>query len=351
MLFASLVEKAIESRCDELTLEVRVSNRIAQNLYTKYGLEVTGRRTRYYPDNHEDAWIMCFAPPARRGISDVILGTRRTAARTHPGRANEHTGHREPPHERGRGMSPATSEPPRRTILITNDDGIASAGLRELARALAPVGEVEIIAPEHNWSASGHSKTMHKPLRVTPAHLADGTPALAASGSPSDCVALALLGILDHRPDLVVSGINQGANVGHDLTYSGTVSAAMEAVIAGIPAIAISLDSFESHPYDVAAGFAALLASKTPLRAVRTAAAAQRQRSGPASGTDLRSTGNPSGTESVSRRVGTAHRPAGPLVLLDWRRPARRGSRGRDGHRRAQPGLCVDHAHHPGPDR
>ncbi len=149
-----------------------------------------------------------------------------------------------------------------RTILVTNDDGIASAGLRELATALANVGKLAIIAPEHNWSASGHSKTMHKPLRVTPAHLSDGRPALAASGSPSDCVALALLGLVEERPALVVSGINQGANVGHDLTYSGTVSAAMEAVIAGIPAIAVSLDSFESQLYEVAAAFAARLATR-----------------------------------------------------------------------------------------
>lgn len=155
-----------------------------------------------------------------------------------------------------------TPNPSERTILITNDDGIASAGLRELATALATVGKLAIIAPEHNWSASGHSKTMHKPLRVTPAHLSDGRPALAASGSPSDCVALALLGLLEERPALVVSGINQGANVGHDLTYSGTVSAAMEAVIAGIPAIAVSLDSFESQHYEVAAAFAARLATR-----------------------------------------------------------------------------------------
>jgi 5'-nucleotidase len=152
--------------------------------------------------------------------------------------------------------------PERPTILVTNDDGVASPALRELARALAEVGDVFIIAPEHNWSASGHSKTMHKPLRVSPAQLSDGSPALATSGSPSDCVALALLGILDKRPALVVSGINQGANVGHDLTYSGTVSAAMEAVIAGIPAIAISLDSVESQSYDVAAHFAARLAGR-----------------------------------------------------------------------------------------
>jgi len=150
----------------------------------------------------------------------------------------------------------------RPTILVTNDDGIASPGLQELARALADVGEVAIVAPEHNWSSSGHSKTMHKPLRVTPTRLTDGTPALAASGSPSDCVALALLGVLECTPALVVSGINQGANVGHDITYSGTVSAAMEAVIAGIPAIAISLDSYDGGQFALAAQFAAKLAAR-----------------------------------------------------------------------------------------
>jgi hypothetical protein len=80
-------------------------------------------------------------------------------------------------------------------IFLTNDDGVSAPGLAALARALRPGGEVTVIAPEHNWSAGGHSKTMHKPLRVSPARLADGEPALAGSGSPSDCVALALLGL------------------------------------------------------------------------------------------------------------------------------------------------------------
>jgi len=150
----------------------------------------------------------------------------------------------------------------RHTILVTNDDGIAAPGLRVLASALSDLGDLVIIAPEHNWSASGHSKTMHKPLRLTPAHLADGRPAMAASGSPSDCVALALLGAIEERPSLVISGINQGANVGYDLTYSGTVSAAMEAVIAGIGAIAVSLDSYDSQEFSPAAVFAAQLARR-----------------------------------------------------------------------------------------
>jgi 5'-nucleotidase len=147
-------------------------------------------------------------------------------------------------------------------ILVTNDDGIAAPGLMALAQALRALGDVAVVAPEHNWSAAGHSKTMHKPLRVTPTRLADGSEALTASGSPSDCVALALLGILDRRPDLVISGINQGANLGHDLTYSGTVSAAMEGVISGLSAMAVSLDSYEHQDFSGAAHYAALLAGR-----------------------------------------------------------------------------------------
>ena len=127
-------------------------------------------------------------------------------------------------------------------ILVTNDDGITSAGLLALAQALRPLGAISVLAPDHNWSASGHVKTLHKPLRVKPVHLADGTPALASTAHPSDCVALAMLGIIPEKIDLLVSGINAGINVGHDLTYSGTVTAAMEAVISGVPAVAVSLD-------------------------------------------------------------------------------------------------------------
>jgi 5'-nucleotidase len=130
-------------------------------------------------------------------------------------------------------------------ILVTNDDGVAAPGLLALAQAMRPLGEVTILAPDRNWSASGHVKTMNRPLRVQPAHLLDGTPALASDGAPSDCVALALLGVVQEKIDLVVSGINPNANIGYDVTYSGTVTAAMEAVIAGVPGIAVSLDSPE----------------------------------------------------------------------------------------------------------
>jgi 5'-nucleotidase len=126
------------------------------------------------------------------------------------------------------------------TILITNDDGVYSPGLLALKQKLSEVGDVIVLAPERNWSATSHSKTMHKPLRVQPVVLADGSEAHSSSGSPTDCVALAMGGVLGKRPDLVVSGINLGHNLGIDITYSGTVACAMEAVIKGIPGIAVS---------------------------------------------------------------------------------------------------------------
>jgi 5'-nucleotidase len=132
-------------------------------------------------------------------------------------------------------------------ILVTNDDGVTAPGLLDLASEMRKLGEVTILAPDRNWSASGHAKTMHRPLRIKEAQLNDGSVALASDGAPSDCVALALLGLLPDQVDLVVSGINPNANVGHDVTYSGTVTAAMEAVIWGVPGIAISLDSPEDH--------------------------------------------------------------------------------------------------------
>jgi len=132
-------------------------------------------------------------------------------------------------------------------ILVTNDDGVTAPGLLALAQEMRALGEVSVVAPDKNWSASGHVKTMHRPLRAKLVTLADDTPALACDGAPSDCVALALLGLLEKDVDLVVSGINPHANVGYDVTYSGTVTAAMEAAIGGLPGIAVSLDSPENH--------------------------------------------------------------------------------------------------------
>jgi 5'-nucleotidase len=149
-------------------------------------------------------------------------------------------------------------------ILLTNDDGIGSPGLLALKQAMEKAGEVVVLAPDHNWSAGGHTLTLHKPLRITETRLADGSFALATNGGPADCVALAVLGILPHRPDLIVAGINPGANVAQDMTYSGTVAAAMEGLISGIPAIAVSLAIQEGSRKDFtcAARFAAELARK-----------------------------------------------------------------------------------------
>jgi 5'-nucleotidase len=127
-------------------------------------------------------------------------------------------------------------------VLITNDDGVHAEGLLALKRSLEEMAEVVVVAPDRPRSACGHSITLHKPLRLSPAVLADGSPAWASNGTPSDCVTLALLDLMkDAPPDLVFSGINQGPNLGWDLTYSGTVSAAMEAVIGGYPAVALSV--------------------------------------------------------------------------------------------------------------
>ncbi len=146
-------------------------------------------------------------------------------------------------------------------ILVTNDDGVDSEGLLALKRALSGVGDTVVIAPNHNWSAAGHTKTMHKPLRVTRVTMADGDMGYSSDGTPSDCVALAMLGLAGERPDLVVSGINKGANLGGDVTYSGTVAAAMESVVNGVPAIAVSQSHPRSGDFDLAARFAARLAA------------------------------------------------------------------------------------------
>ncbi|MCS7217307.1 MAG: 5'/3'-nucleotidase SurE [Candidatus Bipolaricaulota bacterium] len=149
-------------------------------------------------------------------------------------------------------------------ILLTNDDGYLSPGLHALRRALSALGEVWVLAPEKNWSAASRTRVFHKPLRVYAARLPDGETVRVTNGSPSDCVLLGLLGLAPRRPDLVVAGINQGANLGRDVTYSGTVSAAMEGAQHGIPSLAVSLDVSgepeESPDYETAAQVAVRLA-------------------------------------------------------------------------------------------
>ncbi len=151
-------------------------------------------------------------------------------------------------------------------ILVTNDDGVQAPGLLALAQEMRKLGQVTVFAPDRNWSASGHVKTMERPLRALQVALADGSTALATDGAPSDAVALALLGMVKEKIDLVVSGINPHENIGHDVTYSGTVTAAMEAVIGGVKGMAVSLnapDGFQGVlEYGTAAQVARLVAAR-----------------------------------------------------------------------------------------
>ena len=141
-------------------------------------------------------------------------------------------------------------------ILVTNDDGVHAAGLAALADALGELGEVWVIAPEREQSACGHALTLHRPLRAVPM----GERRFAVNGTPSDCVNLAVLGFMPERPAIVVSGINHGANLGDDVTYSGTVAAAMEATILGVPSIAVSL--LDGGDFEIAGRVARLVAMR-----------------------------------------------------------------------------------------
>jgi 5'-nucleotidase len=144
-------------------------------------------------------------------------------------------------------------------ILVTNDDGHFSAGIHALADALRALGDVVIVAPQTEASAVGHALTLRRPLRVE--HVSEGV--YAVDGTPTDCVNIAIDQILTHKPDLIVSGINKGFNIGDDVTYSGTVAGALEGALLGFQAIAISQQySPELPDYAAAAEFAAGLAAK-----------------------------------------------------------------------------------------
>jgi 5'-nucleotidase len=152
-----------------------------------------------------------------------------------------------PPRATPRAAKPLAEWETKPRILVTNDDGIESRGLLALKQSLEPLGDVYVLAPETNQSAVGHTKTFMRPLRVRERTLADGRIGYSVDGSPTDAVSLALLGYFEIGFDLIASGINYGANLGDDITYSGTVSAAMEAVLSSVPAFAISQEYYE-HP-------------------------------------------------------------------------------------------------------
>ena len=130
-------------------------------------------------------------------------------------------------------------------ILLTNDDGIQASGLHAMRRALLdlPGVELAVIAPDSNRSATARSITTRKPLWVEEVEFGDGTSGFATDGTPVDCVRFAALGLVEFEPELIVSGINHGSNLGDDITYSGTVAAALEGLVLGIPAIAVSQQS------------------------------------------------------------------------------------------------------------
>src|SRR2546428_1029175 len=151
-------------------------------------------------------------------------------------------------------------------VLLTNDDGIQAQGLNTLRRALleAPGVELSVIAPDSNRSATARSITTRKPLWVDEIEFGDGSVGYATDGTPVDCVRFAALGLVEFEPELIVSGINHGSNLGDDITYSGTVAAAFEGIVLGVPAVAISQQSQKqemgflpgrSFDFEIAAGF------------------------------------------------------------------------------------------------
>jgi 5'-nucleotidase len=155
-------------------------------------------------------------------------------------------------------------------VLLTNDDGIQATGLNAMRRALLKVPDIElaVIAPDSNRSATARSITTREPLWVEELEFEDGTTGFATDGTPVDCVRFAALGLVEFQPELIVSGINHGSNLGDDITYSGTVAAALEGMVLGVPAIAVSQQSAlremdfrlgQNFDFDVAAAFVARL--------------------------------------------------------------------------------------------
>lgn len=152
-------------------------------------------------------------------------------------------------------------------VLLTNDDGIQAEGIQTLRRALEKIADVTVVAPSYERSATGHGITVHKPIRAEKVHLAGSTAThWSVVGTPADCVKLALEALMDWTPDLVVSGINHGSNMGTDVLYSGTVSAAIEGMVNGLPAIAVSLTDIAELDFTFAASFTAKLCSFLKLK-------------------------------------------------------------------------------------
>jgi len=145
-------------------------------------------------------------------------------------------------------------------ILVTNDDGIHADGLAELSRGLSKLQDIVVVAPDREQSAVGHAITLSNPLRITPIRRGGKLFGYACNGTPADAVKLGIKVVMDEPPELIVSGVNNGANVGASLIYSGTVSAATEGTLLGIPSLAVSLDNRFGGDYSIAVGFTVKLA-------------------------------------------------------------------------------------------
>lgn len=147
-------------------------------------------------------------------------------------------------------------------FLVTNDDGVFAEGLAALVRELRKIAKVTVVAPDRERSAVGHALTFFDPIRIQKIREEKRVKVYSCDGTPSDCVLLGIYSLMEERPDLVVSGINKGGNLGDDITYSGTVSAAMEGIIHGVPSFAISVASFQDVRFDAAARWARIIAGQ-----------------------------------------------------------------------------------------
>ena len=255
------------------------------------------------------------------------------------------------PRALGKGRRAETPSSGRPRILVTNDDGVESRGLLALKQALEGIGDVTVVAPDTNQSAVGHQKTLMRPLRVRERDARRRLARLLGRRLPDRRGQPRLPRLLRHGFDLVAAGINYGANLGDDITYSGTVSAAMEAVINNCPAFAISQEYYAHPDFALAARAATAVARNILEHGLSRRRAHQRQRPGRAARRVRRGRGHPA---RQARLPGPAHRAARPArhpLLLD-RRSAAVGS-GRRGHRlpRGRQPAHRGHADPPRPDR
>ena len=205
-------------------------------------------------------------------------------------------------------------------ILLSNDDGIDSPGLKSLYHALIEDHQVVVVAPDRERSAAGHSLTLHHPLRVQEV----SRDWYSVDGTPTDCVHLALNGLLsESRPEMVVAGINMGANLGSDITYSGTVAAAVEGTLSGVPSIAVSLVSEGRFEFEPAAELAANLRLNCCGKGPARGHPIECQRAGYFEEADPRGPGDPTGEECLRQNHRRKGRPPRPEVFLDWKRESR----------------------------